>query len=76
MLALAETLPAGPITCYSWFGNLLQDSSAESSLDKYQWVVEDRNGPYCLALLVRHQNLDLTPCGLITLIHVNCFISL
>lgn len=26
MLALAETLPAGPIPCYSWLGNLLQDS--------------------------------------------------
>lgn len=23
MLALAKTLPAGPISCYSWLGNLL-----------------------------------------------------
>lgn len=53
MLALAETLPAGPISCYSWLGNLLARLLSRVLLRKIPGVVEGRNGPFCLALLVR-----------------------
>lgn len=54
MLALAETIPAGPISCNSWLDNLFARLLSRVLLRQLPGVVEDRNGPFCLALLVRH----------------------